>query len=276
MRILLRRTTVASCAGESIATCQTVIEMPAPFAGISQEALHNYARMREWIEYAAAWAGLKILGLLPRAWRGLWARALRAAAYLIRTPLRRAAAFNLKLAFPDWNRGAAKKDNSPDGAADRLDGGGIRAVSQIRAGEHRANRGRRRRGEFRVRRGSEAKGVLFLTGHMSAWELAPFAHALYGHPLHFLVRPIKNRRVDELDQSLSVLVGEPAHREKQIGADDLEGARGWRDGGNSFRSQHGLAKKGYSWIFSAFRRRPLPGLARIALRTDAAVVPGFL
>jgi len=34
------------------------------------------------------------------------------------------------------------------------------------------------------------KGVLFLTGHMSAWELAPFAHALYGHPLHFLVRPV--------------------------------------------------------------------------------------
>ena len=29
------------------------------------------------------------------------------------------------------------------------------------------------------------KGVLFLTGHMSAWELSSFAHALYGLPVAF-------------------------------------------------------------------------------------------
>src|SRR6202047_3050654 len=48
---------------------------------------------------------------------------------------------------------------------------------------------------------ARGKGVVFLTGHMSAWELAPFAQALYGHPLHFLVRPITNRRVDALVNS---------------------------------------------------------------------------
>ena len=31
----------------------------------------------------------------------------------------------------------------------------------------------------------EGKGVLFLTGHMSAWELAPFAQALFGNPPRF-------------------------------------------------------------------------------------------
>ena len=41
-------------------------------------------------------------------------------------------------------------------------------------------------------------GVLFLTAHYGAWELCPYAHALYGHPLKFLVRPIDNPLVDEL------------------------------------------------------------------------------
>src|SRR5258708_26679995 len=45
---------------------------------------------------------------------------------------------------------------------------------------------------------ARGKGVLFLTGHMSAWELAPFAQALFGYPLHFLVRAIDNPRVDSL------------------------------------------------------------------------------
>ena len=45
---------------------------------------------------------------------------------------------------------------------------------------------------------ARGKGVLFLTGHMSAWELAPFAQAMFGYPLHFLVRAIDNPRVDAL------------------------------------------------------------------------------
>jgi len=45
---------------------------------------------------------------------------------------------------------------------------------------------------------ARGKGVLFLTGHMSAWELAPFAQALFGYPLHFLARALDNARVDAL------------------------------------------------------------------------------
>src|SRR5437762_3470565 len=30
------------------------------------------------------------------------------------------------------------------------------------------------------------KGVLYLTGHIGAWELSSFAHALYGFPLHYM------------------------------------------------------------------------------------------
>src|SRR4029077_20558437 len=42
------------------------------------------------------------------------------------------------------------------------------------------------------------QGVLFLTGHMGAWELEPYAHAVYNRPIYFLVRPIENPRRDTL------------------------------------------------------------------------------
>ena len=58
--------------------------------------------MRDWIEYAGAWIGLKTLGLLPRRVARFVGASFAAVAYLVRTPLKRAAMFNLQLAFPDW------------------------------------------------------------------------------------------------------------------------------------------------------------------------------
>src|SRR5207244_9790754 len=46
-----------------------------------------------------------------------------------------------------------------------------------------------------LRRG---RGVIFMTAHFGAWELSSFAHAVYGYPLKFVVRPIDNARVEKL------------------------------------------------------------------------------
>src|SRR5215469_6614003 len=59
--------------------------------------------MREWLEYAVAWIGLKALGLLPRGAARRVGAAFVAVAYRLRTPLRRAATFNLQLAFPQMS-----------------------------------------------------------------------------------------------------------------------------------------------------------------------------
>ena len=58
--------------------------------------------MRESLEYAAAWTGLKFLGILPRSVARFVGATSAAAAYYLRPPLRRAAIFNLQLAFPQW------------------------------------------------------------------------------------------------------------------------------------------------------------------------------
>ena len=230
--------------------------------------------MREWIEYAAAWTGIKALGLLPRPAARFVGASFAAAAYAVRTPLRRAAMVNLRLAFPEWSDAQRKH------AVRRM----IQQIGWM-AGEFsqfpRYTREKIERivildgeGNFNTaqRRG---KGVLFLTGHMSAWELAPFAHALYGHPLHFLVRPIANRRVDALINGYRCLSGNRPI-EKNRSARTILKVLG--DGGTvGILSDHNSSiDEGVFVPFFGVMASTTSGLARIALRTDAAVLPGFL
>jgi KDO2-lipid IV(A) lauroyltransferase len=193
---------------------------------------------------------------------------------MIRTPLRRAAVFNLTLAFPDWTDEQRKETirrmiqqigwmAAEFARFPMYVRGHIERVVVIDGAEN-----------FELAR-QRGNGVLFLTGHMSAWELAPFAHALYGHPLHFLVRPIKNRRVDELINRYRCLSGNRPI-EKNKSARMILKVLG--DGGTvGILSDHNTtAEEGVFVDFFGIPASTTSGLARIALRTDAAVVPGFL
>ena len=230
--------------------------------------------MREWIEYAAAWIGVKSLGLLPRPAARFAGASFAAAAYVLRAPLRRAAMFNLTLAFPDWSDAkrkrvirsmirqigwmAAEFSQFPKYTRDNIQ------KIVVLDGFENFDAARRR-----------GKGVLFLTGHMSAWELAPFAHALYGHPLHFLVRPIANRRVDALINRYRCLSGNQPIQKNKSARSIL---RILADGGTvGILSDHNTVLEESVFVdFFGIPASTTSGLARIALRTDAAVVPGFL
>ncbi len=182
--------------------------------------------------------------------------------------------FNLHLAFPDWSEEKRKQTIR----------GMIRQIGWM-AGEFSQFPKYTRENIERVvivdgfenfdvgrRRG---KGVLFLTGHMSAWELSSFAYALYGYPLHFLIRPISNRRVDALINDYRCLSGnQPLDKNKSARA--ILKVLG--DGGTvGILSDHNTSlEEGVFVDFFGIPACTTSGLARIALRTDAAVVPGFL
>lgn len=230
--------------------------------------------MREWLEYAAAWVGVKSLGLLPRPAARFVGASFAAAAYAVRTPLRRAAIFNLRLAFPDWSDSQRKR------VVRRM----IQQIGWMAAEFSQFPKYTRNNIEKIVvldgfenfdaarRRG---KGVLFLTGHMSAWELAPFAQALYGHPLHFLVRPIANRRVDALINHYRCLSGNRPIEKNKSARSIL---RILAEGGTvGILSDHNTIREESVFVdFFGVPASTTSGLARIALRTEAAVVPGFL
>ncbi len=230
--------------------------------------------MREWMEHAAAWAGLKLLGLLPRRLARQVGAGFAAAAFWLRPPLRRAAMINLRIAFPEWD----------DARRKQVIRGMVRQIGWM-AGEFsqfpKYTRGNIERivlldGQENFDAARRAgKGVLFLTGHMSAWELAPFAHAMYGFPLHFLVRPVANRRVDALINGYRCLSGnQPIEKNRSARTILKVLAEGGTVG---ILSDHNTSlEEGVFVDFFGVAASTTSGLARIALRTGAAVVPGFL
>lgn len=230
--------------------------------------------MRAWIEYAAAWLGLKALGLLPRPTARLVGAAFAAIAYRLRRPLRRAAEMNLQIAFPEMG------DKKRDEVIRRM----VQQVGWMAAEFSQLPKYTRENIEdivvidgfenFDVAR-RRGKGVLFLTGHMSAWELSSFAHALYGYPLHFLVRPVSNRRIDALVNRYRCLSGNrPIDKNKSARA--ILKVLGEAGTVGILMDHNTSLDEGVFVNFFGVPASTSSGLARLALRTDAAVVPGFL
>jgi Kdo2-lipid IVA lauroyltransferase/acyltransferase len=235
--------------------------------------LHNGA-VRERLEYAAAWLALKLLGGLPRPVARAAGVAVAALAYRLRPPLVWAAHFNLGLAFPDWSQEQRR----------RVLRGLIRQVGWMAAEFARFPKYNRESvARIVVVDGFEnfagalarGKGVLFLTAHLSAWELAPFAQALFGYPLHFLTRPIENARVNALVNRYRCLSGNQPIDKNQSARAVLNILRGGGTVGLLIDHNASL-EEGVFVDFFGVPACTTAGLARLALHTDAAVVPGFL
>jgi len=229
--------------------------------------------MRERIEYFLAWAALKGMGLLPRSLARPLGAAFAYIAYGLRPPLRRAANFNLQLAFPSWSPAQRRevirkmiRNIGWMGAEftqfPKYNRQNIESVIVLDGNENyleAMNRG---------------KGVFFLTGHMGPWELSSFAHAVYSFPCYFLARPIDNQRVDALVNSYRCLSGC-----KMIDKNDAARSifRILREGGaiGVLADQNTSLEEGVFVPFFGIPACTTAGLARVALRTDAAVVPGY-
>lgn len=230
--------------------------------------------MREWCEYAAAWTIVKFLGILPRPVARATAAAIAHMLLLCRPPLRRAGLVNLRLAFPGWTDAQRRR------TLRRM----VRYLGWMAAEfAHFPELSRENIERLVVLDGFEnfdaahrrGKGVIFLTGHMSAWELAPFAQALYGNPLSFLARALDNRRIDVLVNHYRCLSGNRPIEKNNAARAIL---RVLHDGGTVgiLADQNTSLDEGVFVDFFGIPAGTTTGLARIARRTDAAVVPGFL
>lgn len=230
--------------------------------------------MREWVEYAVAWSALKFLGWLPRLLARAVAVMITRVLYTFRLRLRRTAEFNLRLAFPAWSGRERRRATH-----NMIRQVGWMAAEFAHFPQYKPENIERivvlegfENFQAAQRRG---KGVLFLTGHMSAWELAPFAHALYGYPLHFLARPIENARVNALVDRYRCLSGNQPINKNQAARTILSILHGGGTVGILIDHNTSL-EEGVFVDFFGVPACTTTGLARFALRTDAAVVPGFL
>jgi KDO2-lipid IV(A) lauroyltransferase len=121
---------------------------------------------------------------------------------------------------------------------------------------------------------SRGKGVLFLTGHIGAWEISSFAHALYGFPLHYMARPLDNARVDALINRYRCLSGNRPIFKNEAAREMLRILRA--AGTIGILADHNtLPEEGVFVDFFGKAACATTGIARAALHTDAAVVPGY-
>ncbi|MGA7887324.1 MAG: lysophospholipid acyltransferase family protein [Acidobacteriaceae bacterium] len=118
-------------------------------------------------------------------------------------------------------------------------------------------------------------GVLIITGHLGAWELSSFWHSLMGYPMTMVIRRLDNPRVDRLVNGIRCL-----HGNRVVHKDDF--ARGLLAAmrqGDTVGILMDTNMTPPQGVFVPFFGTPActaSGLARVALRTGAAVLPGFL
>ncbi|HUA13735.1 MAG TPA: lysophospholipid acyltransferase family protein [Verrucomicrobiae bacterium] len=229
--------------------------------------------MRRKLEYAAAWPFIKILGMLPRSLARAFGIALGLTVYLLHVRLRHVGMRNLELAFPE--KSVAERKRILRGEFVSL---GRQLAELCRFPKYTP----KNIDEVVVYDGLEnyqrayarGKGVLFLTAHFGGWELSAFAHSLHGHWLHIVMRPMDNPYLDRLIQSYRTMYGN-----KTVGKDDfVRGLLGAMKAGETVGILMDTNMTPPQGVFVNFFGIPActaSGLARIALRTDAAVLPGF-
>jgi Kdo2-lipid IVA lauroyltransferase/acyltransferase len=229
--------------------------------------------MIEWIQYAVAWTLIKTLGVLPRGMaRSLAAVGARLLLFAL-PKLKKTAEFNLRLAFPEWTEAqrrltlkkmtrnlgwmAAEFARMPSYTKENIESVVILDGHENFLAGH--NRG---------------KGVLYLTGHIGAWELSSFAHAWYGFPLHYMARPLDNKPLDEMVNRYRGLSGNKPIFKNESARVML---RILKEAGTVgiLADQNTMPGEGVFVDFFGTPACTTTGIARVALHTDAAVVPGY-
>jgi len=230
--------------------------------------------LRENVEYWLVLIGSRALGAMPRGVARLFAGALAFAVYHALGRLRRVGERNLELAFPGI---------TPQKRAELLHGV-YRSLSRqlvefCRMSGYTAENTRewiRTEGlEHYLKAHSRGKGVLIVTGHLGAWELSSFYHSLMSYPMGMVIRRLDNRRLDAYVNAIRCLHGNRVLHKDDFARGLLTAMRAGETVGilmdTNMRPPQG--------VFVEFFGRPActaSGLARVALKTGAAVLPGFM
>lgn len=230
--------------------------------------------MRHRLEFAAVWGVTRILAALPREAARRVGAAVGAFAFLSFKRLRLVGLRNLRMAFPEWTD--AKREQvlrrvyhhlghllaefthmasyTPEVARDLIRYDGL---------------------EYYLEARDRGKGVLVLTGHLGAWELSSFHHALMGFPMGIVIRRLDNPLVDDFVNRIRCLHGNQVIHKDDFARGLIASMRAGKTVG-ILMDTNMTPPQGVFVPFFGRMAATASGLARVALRTGAAVVPGFL
>ena len=232
------------------------------------------AAVRQILEFVIAWIAIKALGLLPRPLARSTGALIATIAHTLLGRLRGVGLRNLELAFPTMpaterarilrleyrNLGwlLAEFCLMPT-YTPAFAGGFIRyeGLEHYLAARDRGN------------------GVLVLTGHLGAWELSSFYHSLAGYPMGMVIRRLDNPLVDRMVNRIRCKHGNRVLHKDDFARGLLAAMRAGETVG-ILMDTNMTPPQGLFVPFFGILACTASGLARVALKTDAAVVPGFL
>jgi KDO2-lipid IV(A) lauroyltransferase len=230
--------------------------------------------MRQRIEFGLVWLVVKLLRVLPRGMARNVGAGIGWLAYTATPRLRRVGLRNLALAFPE----------KPESEREKI----LRAMYRNLGWQlaefchmtgytlERANQFIRYEGlEHYLEAKQRGHGVLVLTGHLGAWEMSSFYHSLAGYPMGMVIRKLDNPWMNRLVNDIRT-----QHGNRVLPKDDF--ARGliaaMRAGETVgvLMDTNMTPPQGVFVDFFGSAACTASGVARVALRTGAAVLPGFL
>jgi len=228
------------------------------------------------VEYVLFRAVFGLLAILPLRVAMAGAAALAGTVVRLVRPMRRVGLTNLAMAFPEksarehLNILVASWQNLGRMVAElahvhRLDATNIESVVTVDRPDLWKE----------AEAGLATNGALVLSGHFGNWELAAIAHGLLGHPVHLVVRTIKNPLVDRFINEVRSNGGVSLLRKNQAARGVLRTLRA--KGIMVLPLDQNASRR--TGVFVDFFGRPAStnaAFARIAQRTGATVYPGFL
>lgn len=230
--------------------------------------------MRETLEYWLVVVVARTLGWMPRGPARLIAEGLAWAVFHAMSRLRRIGERNLQIALPDIPVAERRRILR---SLYRYLGWQLVEFCQMSyyTRENTQKLIRTEGLEHYLAAEALGRGVLILTGHLGAWELSSFYHSMMGHPMGMVIRRLDNRKLDEFVNGIRCM-----HRNRVLHKDNF--ARGLLTAMHQgetvgiLMDTNMTPPQGEFVRFFDVSACTASGLARVALKTEAAVLPGFM
>ena len=229
--------------------------------------------MLQRLQYAPAWFIIKLLGILPRPLARAVSITLAQIIYILHVRLRQVGMRNLALAFPEKSK--AKRSRILRKEFTSLG----RQLAEVC---HFPKYTLQNIGKVVVLDGFEnyeravarGKGVLLFAGHFGGWELSAFTLSLYGHPMHAVMRSMDNIYLDRMIRYYRTMHGNNVVDKDEFVRGLLVAMKAGEVVG-LLMDTNMTPPQGSFVDFFGIPACTATGPARIALHTDATLVPTF-
>ena len=230
--------------------------------------------MREMIEYWLVVAVARVLGLMPRPLARLGSNCLVWLIFVFFGRLRRVGQRNLEMALGELS--AAKRKKILKGVYRHLGWQLVEFCRMTRFTRFNTEGLIRTEGlHHYIAARDRDHGVLVLTGHLGAWELSSFYHSLMDYPMGMVIRRLDNCLLNEYVNGIRCMHGNQVFYKDDF-ARGLLTAMHKRQTVGILMDTNMTPPQGVFAKFFGNDACTGSGLARVALKTGATVLPGFM